>query len=241
MMQDLFNAVLRAYVKVALNVYFNRIRVHGAAHIPKKKAVLLVANHQNALIDPILLATHTRLNPYFLTRASVFRKSFVAKILNFIRMIPVYRVRDGLRNMEKNQESFEKSVEVLRKKGCMIIFGEGNHGTSRSLRPLKKGFVRIAFQALQEDPELDLVVLPVGINYTNHQASGSEVGIYFGEAIPAQPYLGKPLQLLRAVETALQPLVSQIPEEEHAEITQALIKRKVKLSDPKLFAKACLG
>jgi 1-acyl-sn-glycerol-3-phosphate acyltransferase len=72
-MKDLFNAILRIKVKIALHFYFSKIKVYGKENIPKNKAIILVANHQNALVDPLLIATHTRLKPYFLTRASVFK------------------------------------------------------------------------------------------------------------------------------------------------------------------------
>ncbi len=121
-MKNLFNAILRLAVKIALHVYFSQIKVYGKANIPKGKAVLIVSNHQNALIDPTLIATHTNLKPHFLTRASVFKKSFVATLLDFIRMIPIYRVRDGINNMEKNNETFDKSVNILLENGSIVIF-----------------------------------------------------------------------------------------------------------------------
>lgn len=94
-MKNLINAILRLLVKVALHGYFKKIIVEGKENIPKNRPVILVANHQNALIDPLLLATHTNLNPWFLTRAAVFSNPIAAKLLHFIRMLPVYRLRDG--------------------------------------------------------------------------------------------------------------------------------------------------
>ncbi|WP_373524224.1 1-acyl-sn-glycerol-3-phosphate acyltransferase [Aquiflexum sp.] len=235
-MQDLFNYILRIKVKIALHFYFSKINVTGKEHIPKGKAVLLVANHQNALLDPILIATHTRLNPYFLTRASVFKKSFVAKMLDFIRMIPIYRVRDGINNMEKNKETFDKSTQVLLNKGAMVIFGEGNHSIQRNLRPLRKGFARIAYQALEKDLALDLVILPVGINYSNHQKTGSRVNIIFGPTINPKIHYPNFDSLLKATEQIMRPLVSHIPEENYNEKLEKLVENKIDLASPKSVA-----
>ncbi|MCH6200455.1 lysophospholipid acyltransferase family protein [Aquiflexum sp. LQ15W] len=231
-MKNLFNAILRLIVKLALHVYFSKIKVHGADNIPKGKAVLIVSNHQNALIDPILIATHTNLKPHFLTRASVFKKSFVAKLLDFIRMIPIYRVRDGINNMEKNNETFEKSVNILLEKGSIVIFAEGNHSNQRNLRPLKKGFARIAYQALEREPDLDLVILPVGINYSNHRFSGSKVSLTFGAPISPREYI--PLFEPLMVETfkSLEPLVSTIPEADYQKNLDDLIKSRIDLTKP---------
>jgi 1-acyl-sn-glycerol-3-phosphate acyltransferase len=231
-MKNLFNAILRLIVKVALHVYFSKIKVYGKENIPKGKAVLIVSNHQNALIDPILIATHTNLKPHFLTRASVFKKSFVATLLDFIRMIPIYRVRDGINNMEKNNETFDKSVNILLNKGSIVIFAEGNHSNQRNLRPMKKGFARIAYQTLERHPDLDLVILPVGINYSNHRFSGSKVSLVFGEPIRPKDYypLFEPLM----VETykALEPLVSSIPEVDYEIKLEALIHNRIDLTQP---------
>lgn len=231
-MQNLFNALLRIKVKIALHLYFSKIIVQGKEHIPKGKAVLIVSNHQNALIDPILIATHTRLNPFFLTRASVFKKSIIAKMLDFIRMIPIYRVRDGIDNMEKNKETFDKSTQVLLNKGSLVIFGEGNHSIHRNLRPLKKGFARIAYQALEKDGDLDLVILPVGINYSNHQRTGSKVSIIFGQTIDPKIHFPRFDSLIKSTEEALKPLVSQIPEENYEQVLDNLINHNIDLTRP---------
>lgn len=231
-MKNLFNAILRLAVKIALHVYFSQIKVYGKENIPKGKAVLIVSNHQNALIDPILIATHTNLKPHFLTRASVFKKSFVATLLDFIRMIPIYRVRDGINNMEKNNETFDKSVNILLEKGSIVIFAEGNHSNQRNLRPLKKGFARIAFQTLEKHPDLDLVILPVGINYSNHRFSGSKVSLVFGKTIQPKDYF--PLFEPLMVETfkSLEPLVSTIPEADYQKNLDSLIQSRIDLTKP---------
>jgi 1-acyl-sn-glycerol-3-phosphate acyltransferase len=237
-MQHLFNSILRYIVKIALKTYFSKIQVYGKAHIPKNNPVILVGNHQNALIDPILLATHTNLKPYFLTRTSVFKKASVARMLRFIRMIPVYRVRDGIANMEKNKETFEQCVKVLNASGSLIIFGEGNHHHHRNLRPIRKGFARIAFQSLEEKPDLDLLILPVGINYANPHRSGSKVSIRFGPPLSPKSFYPHHDTLVKAVQASLLPLVTNIPEDGYADKVDMLISEKIDLTDPQAVSAA---
>ncbi|PRY90938.1 lysophospholipid acyltransferase family protein [Mongoliibacter ruber] len=239
-MKDLFNAFLRLTVKLSLHLYFQKIRVFGKENLPKGKAVLIVCNHQNALIDPLLIATHTQLKPHFLTRASAFKNPIAAKILNYIRMIPVYRIRDGKDKMEKNKETFQKSVDILHQKGSILIFGEGGHDMKRTLRPLKKGFARIAFQTLEQNPELELLILPVGINYSAHTRSGSEVSIHFGKPFPAGDFYPKYDNLMNTTLEAMDPLVAQIPEENYAEEVEKIIENRVNITDP-IAVKAALA
>ena len=148
-------------------------------------------------------------------------------------MIPIYRVRDGVKNMEKNQETFDKSVQILLRGGSMLIFGEGSHSTRRNLRPMKKGFSRIAIQALQENPELDLVILPVAINYSNHNHSGSKARITFGEVIDPKIYVSNFESMMTATYNALLPLVVEIPEERYDIDLQLLIDHKIDLTSTK--------
>ncbi len=229
-MQKLINEILTLIIKLALRLYYGKIIVEGQQNIPFGKSILIVSNHQNALIDPILIATSSPLNPYFLTRASVFKQSFIAKLLNYIRMIPIYRVRDGLKNMEKNQETFDKSVDVLLRSGSMLIFGEGSHSTLRNLRPLKKGFARIAYQALEKNPDLDLVILPVAINYSNHQYSGSRVRITFGEILDPKVHFPNFDALMKATYMALDKLVVTIPDDNYETDLERLIDHQIDLT-----------
>lgn len=229
-MKDLFNAVLRLLVKLALHGYFKKIIITGKENLPKNRPVILVANHQNALIDPLLLATHTRLNPYFLTRASAFKNPIAAKLLSYIRMLPVYRVRDGFSTIQQNQQTFEQTYEVLSKNGCVIIFAEGSHSLVRNVRPLSKGFTRMAFGLLEKYPAAKPVILPVGLDFSAHKRSGSIARITFGECIPVDMTPAQSGKLTKKVEIALKSLVVDIPDEKYQDSLHELLEKGVDVS-----------
>lgn len=228
-MRNLINDILRSIIKIALHGYFHKIIVRGKENIPKGKPIILVANHQNALLDPLLLATHTRLNPYFLTRASAFSNPIAAKLLNYIRMLPVYRVRDGFGTLNQNQNTFNQTYEVLRQNGTVIIFAEGNHSIVRNIRPLSKGFTRMAFGLKEKYPDSEPVILPVGFDYSCHLKSGSTVVLSFGKPIPVDMPNSQSGKLTKSVENALKELVVNIPDENYEQTLQNLIKNKVNL------------
>lgn len=221
---------MRFLVKVTLHGYYRRIIVEGKENIPKNRPVILVANHQNALIDPLLLATHTRLKPWFLTRAAVFTNPTVARLLHFIRMLPVYRVRDGFSTIQQNQHTFDQTFEVLRKNGTVVIFAEGSHSLVRNLRPLSKGFTRIAFGLKEKYPEVEPVILPVGLQFSAHMRSGSSVRITFGQAIPIDMPSSQSGKLTKSVENALRSLIVDIPNEGYESQLQNLIDHEVDLT-----------
>ncbi len=182
---------VRIYIKIGLFSYYKRINVIGQENIPKKKAVLFVANHQNALIDPLLIATTNKTNTHFLTRAGVFKKKLVIKILDSIQMIPIYRVRDGWDTLSKNEAIFERCYNILGEQKGLLIFPEGSHNVIRKVRPLSKGFTRILFGAYEKYPDLEVHVVPVGLNFISASNYPDSVTIHYGKPINTKQYWNK--------------------------------------------------
>lgn len=215
MWQRLFNTLLKRLVKTALWFYFSDIEVLGNWNTYKDRPIIIIANHQNALLDALLIATFIDLKPYFLARASVFKNPLVAKILAFIRMIPVYRIRDGFGTISGNNNSFAFCKSILKNNGSILIFPEGNHSLKRRLRPLSKGFTRIVTATLEDDPFFDLIILPIGISYQAHQKSGTKALLEIGTPIAAKAYYGKEKDLVKQSRKALESLTLHLPEENY--------------------------
>ncbi len=164
--------------------YFTRVFRKGLANIPKNKPIIFAANHQNSLIDPIVIATTNRYPVFFLTKSDVFKNPMIAKILFSLNMLPIYRERDGADFKEKNIAIFNRCSEILADDGRIIIFPEGSHNTENRLRPLKKGIARIAAQANNETEE-DIWIVPVGLNYSNTRNKSADLLVSYGKAINA--------------------------------------------------------
>ena len=187
-MKRIWYHIVKICISTGLHFYFKEIRVVGTENIPKKGALLFVSNHKNALVDPLLIATTTTRNIHFLTRASAFKLILVKWILSTVNMLPIYRLRDGKETLAKNNEIFNKCYTILNKKRSLLIFPEGTHDIRRWVRPLSKGFTRITFGALEQYPELDLTIIPVGLNYTKADEFASSVSIYYGKPIVVNDY-----------------------------------------------------
>jgi 1-acyl-sn-glycerol-3-phosphate acyltransferase len=63
-------------------------------------------------------------------------------------MFPVYRVSEGVENLNSNYETFKGCKTLFRKKGIVLIFSEGKCINEWHLRPLKKGTARLAIKQL---------------------------------------------------------------------------------------------
>jgi 1-acyl-sn-glycerol-3-phosphate acyltransferase len=172
-----------------LKFFYKEIKAVGKEHIPKDKPVLYIPNHQNSFMDALHVAVTTWPVIYFLTRAQAFNPDIVGKFLWSINMMPVYRVRDGFSSIQKNNEIFELCISYLKNKDTILVFAEANHNLKRRIRPLSKGFTRIAFGAEEKyDWNLDLQIVPVGVNYARHRKAGNTVQVNYGKPIPVKTY-----------------------------------------------------
>lgn len=181
--------LLKSYHDFCFKIYF-KTTVVGLNKLPKDKSLIFAPNHQNSLIDALAVLTIQRWQPVFLARADVFKSKTLVKILTFLKILPVYRIRDGYQNLSLNDDIFRKTLDVLKNRNGIGILPEGNHMGKRRLRPLKKGIARIAFQA--EDAcnnELKIHIVPVGLNYSNYINLRSKLLIRLGEPIDISKHL----------------------------------------------------
>ncbi|WP_237275027.1 lysophospholipid acyltransferase family protein [Tenacibaculum ovolyticum] len=187
-MSALLYFLFKIYLKIGLFFYSKKINILGKENVPKKGPILFTANHPNALIDPLLIATNTTRKTYFLVRAAVFKKKIIASFLNLLGMMPIYRIRDGVKQLSKNEEIFNNCQELLKNNKSLLIFPEGSHSKKRTIRPISKGFTRIVYRTLDKYPDLKIYIIPVGITYQNSSKYPSEVTVAFGKPIIANDF-----------------------------------------------------
>ncbi len=238
-MKHFWYNTVKIIVSIGLFFTHKKIKVYGKENIPKKGPLLFIGNHQNALLDAILIPTTTDRNIHFLTRASAFKNKLADKILRSLNMIPVYRIRDGINSVEKNIAVFEQCFEILKKEKAIQIFAEGEHHKYRHIIPLKKGFARIILGTLQKYPDLNIQIIPVGINYDSHLNFPSSVSIYYGKPIQANAYINvdnpdlKFKTILNKVASELKELTTHIDNlEKHDEIIDKLKAVRANFLDP---------
>lgn len=243
-MKKLWLHSVRTFLRIGMFFYFKKVDVIGVENVPKNKAVLLLGNHQNALLDALLIATKCGRFSYFLTRAAVFKKPVVSKILKSLQMLPVYRIRDGWSNLTNNNAIFETCTKVLHDKEAVVIFPEGSHNLARRVRPLSKGFTRIVFDTLDTYPNLDIQLVPVGLNFVNATGFPDSAAMYFGEAISAKDYVSENrndavVHLKDRIKTELSELTTNIPENNYESILDKLDALNVNYLKPKAV-NACI-
>jgi 1-acyl-sn-glycerol-3-phosphate acyltransferase len=158
------------------------VSVIGKENIPKDKPVIFAINHQNTLMDALVVIGTVKGQTVFMARADIFQSGFVATLLRFIKILPIFRIRDGIKNLQNNDAVFEEAVGVLEGKSRLAILPEGSHLGQRRLRILKKGIARIAFQAEERNNfELDVCIVPIGLDYTDYINFGAKVLVNIGK------------------------------------------------------------
>lgn len=175
--------LIRSYIRLGLFFYYKKIKLVHLDRVPKKGAVIFLGNHQNALMDALLIASKCGRFTYFLTRASVFKNPIFSRILKSLLMLPVYRIRDGWQNISKNKAIFETSAQLVGNGNAISLFPEGSHHINRTVRPLSKGFTRIVFETLEQYPNTDMHLVPVGLNFVHAEKFGDSVSMNFGTPI----------------------------------------------------------
>ncbi|MGE0079033.1 MAG: 1-acyl-sn-glycerol-3-phosphate acyltransferase [Bacteroidales bacterium] len=182
--------LLRNYQNFIFRLYF-KTEIVGLEKIPKNSTLIFAPNHQNALMDALaILVMYKNWQPVFLARADIFKKPLVIKILTFLKIMPVYRIRDGYENLSLNDEIFLKTMDVLNNKNGLVVLPEGNHAGFKRLRQLKKGIARIAFQAEDaSNGNLNILIVPVGLEYSNYVRFHSKFLMRIGEPFEIKKYL----------------------------------------------------
>ncbi|NAY90347.1 glycerol acyltransferase [Muricauda sp. JGD-17] len=222
-------------MSLGLFLYYKRIKAVGREHIPSKQPVLFLSNHQNALLDVLLIATRCRRKPWFLARSDVFDNPWLRSFFTFLQMLPIYRFRDGRDTLPKNNMIFDTCANLLEDKQAIVLFPEANHSLKRRIRPLSKGFTRIVHAALQKNPGLDLLLVPVGQNYANPMQVGDSTTIHFGKPIAVQQFIGANDfvgELKQQVFDSLTTLTAHFPEDGYDAIIQEIGKNGKVYLDP---------
>jgi glycerol-3-phosphate O-acyltransferase / dihydroxyacetone phosphate acyltransferase len=153
-------------IKFVSFFFFEKRTIYGSEYFDLQRPTIVVSNHPNTLLDPILIATEVSKQMYFLGNAGLFANRFSNWLFRTFYCIPIKRKQDTVTNVNNN-DSFEQCDVFLAKGGCLYIAPEGSSWQERHLREIKTGTARIALSVeAKNNFQLGLKIQPIGITYT---------------------------------------------------------------------------
>ena len=110
------------------------------------RALIVAADHQNALVDPLLLGLlQRRLVP--VAKAPRFRHPLIGPFLRLVGALPVHRRQEGGTDPARNQAIFSAATAHLGAGQAVLIFPEGVSQPGPALMPLRTGAARMLLEA----------------------------------------------------------------------------------------------
>ena len=190
-------ALMRRLARIALRWYYRDVEVIGAERVPRDTPLLIVANHPNAMVDPMLVATSISRRVTFTGKATLFENPFLRAFLGAVGVVPLRRASDerarrqagGAPDPKRNEEAFRAVIGALAARRAVLIFPEGKSHDEPSIAPLKTGTARMALQA-RAGGVRDLSILPIGFVFENKSQPRTRILVEVGEPIALDDWSG---------------------------------------------------
>lgn len=153
---------LLAIVSVLIKIIY-RVRVNGIENLKDDKPIIISANHTH-IFDPVILATLTKKQIFFLSKKEIFEKKLSAKFFTKLGVIPIDRENTDLK-------AIKSCFRVIRSGNILGIFPEGTRVKTVDIKNMKKGVALIALKN-------KVNILPIHIEGTYKIFSKITVDIY---------------------------------------------------------------
>ena len=178
--------VVRTIAQCLLWLFYRRIDVLGGDEVPLDRPLVVAANHHNSIVDALIVVAKFPRPVTILANAPLFTHFLLGPFLKAVGAVPVFRRKEAGDDPAKNASMFEAVLEVLHRRGAVLIFPEGRTQPKPQLLPLRTGAARIVTQC---DPSERTALLPVGLVYHDPGTfrSGRAV-INVGSAIDANAH-----------------------------------------------------
>ena len=195
---------------VGLRLFYRRVDAVGGEHVPATGPVVLVANHPNYMVDPLVLGVLTRRQVRFAARGPLLdRYPILSRFLRAAGAVPIFRPQDDRSRTGENRAAFARCAELLEDGGMLGIFAEGVSHADHRVRHLRSGAARIVLEAeARNGYALGVQMVPVGIYFPEEDRFFSDGLVVFGAPMDIRPLCDRhavdPQAAVRALTAALQ-------------------------------------
>ncbi len=178
--------LFRGIARFLVALFYRRVDVIGLARVPASGPLLVAANHEQGLMDGLLLAaTFPRpLRP--IAKAPLFRYPLVGQLARLGGAIPVHRRQDERGGAVDNEAMFGTARRALEAGETLLIFPEGVSQPEPAIMPLRTGAARLL---LAGGLGARATLLPIGLMF--HEPGTFRVGsalVLIGEPVPTADF-----------------------------------------------------
>lgn len=173
---------LRPYVDWCGRTSYRSLIVRGKENVPTDTPVIYAPNHSNTLMDAIVMLQCDKDATTFGARADIFKNPTAAKLLRFLRIVPLARQRDGQDALAHNEDIFDEVIDCIGHDVPFCMFVEGTHRTKHSLMQPRKGIFRISTRGAAKLGK-PVSIIPVGIDYSDYFHYMGKCVVTFGHPI----------------------------------------------------------
>ncbi len=184
--------MFKTWVRLALALFFRRIEVEARYCVPAVGPVLFVANHTNALVDPLVLASAVRRQVTFTAKNTLMQKPLLNWIIRALGVVTFHRQQDVGRgaDLRQNIRSLKRCRAILAEGGAICIFPEGVSHSDPKLRRFRPGPAKIALDFVRRDGNPGgLRIVPVGLLFAEKDRFRSDVWLRFGAPLDLARWL----------------------------------------------------
>lgn len=131
-----------------MRLYFREIERVGEPPGPSTRGRMVVSNHTNGLIDPILVITDAACALAPVAKSTLWGVPGLRWLLDHAGAVPIVRRKDAPnKDSAANADVFDKTAEHLAEGGNLLIFPEGVSHSEPQLVPLRSGAARMLVAA----------------------------------------------------------------------------------------------
>lgn len=179
--------LIRAVCLALVRLFYRRLKLTGGERLPQRGPAIVVANHPNGLLDPVIVGLAVNQRVHFLAKSTLFRSWLGRQTMGAFLAVPVYRAKEA--DTKQNEQTFALCREIMAKGEWLALFPEGTSHSETTLLPLKTGAARIALQSeAANDFRLGVTIVPVGLTYDDKEIFRSNVTASVGEPFTLGAY-----------------------------------------------------
>ncbi|HJV22653.1 MAG TPA: 1-acyl-sn-glycerol-3-phosphate acyltransferase [Holophagaceae bacterium] len=218
-------ALLKSFARATGRLWFRTLRREGPA-LPDGP-VLIVLNHPNGLLDPLVVTALLPRPPRFVAKATLWKLLPLRPFLALFRPIPVQRTQDLPEGATEDQRqaavqaTFSAVHRAFQAGEVVGIYPEGISHGGHDLAPLKTGAARMALGA-----PVRPTLVPAGLVYGDRELFRHNALLRLGAPVPHGDLPGsdpESVQILTArIREALRPLTLHGPEAERLRLARDL-------------------